>query len=69
MDDATRLLDLEIKVAFLEHQLAELDGLVRELFAANADLRKELGAVKESKEEGSLTFGEGGPGFDKPPHY
>lgn len=67
--DTTRIEDLEIKVAFLEHQLAELDGLVRELFAANADLRKELGAVQESKEEGSLTFGEGGAGFDKPPHY
>ncbi len=65
----TRIEDLEVKVAYLEHQLAELDGLVRELFAANAELRKELLAVKESGDEGSLTFGEGGAGFDKPPHY
>lgn len=64
-----RLEDLEVKVAYLEHQLAELDGLVRELYAANAELRRELGGLKEEREEGSLTFGEGGAGFDKPPHY
>ena len=65
----TRIEDLEVKVAYLEHQLAELDAMVRELFSANAELRKELGGLKESREEGSLTFGEGAPGGDKPPHY
>jgi uncharacterized coiled-coil protein SlyX len=65
----TRIEDLEVKVAYLEHQLAELDGLVRELFAANLELRKELLGLKESQDEDSITFGEGGPGFDKPPHY
>ncbi len=64
-----RIEDLEVKVAYLEHQLAQLDALVQELFAANAELRRELGTMREVREEGSLTFGEGGPGADKPPHY
>ncbi|MSP54208.1 MAG: hypothetical protein EXR69_01155 [Myxococcales bacterium] len=64
-----RLEELEVKVSYLEHQLAELDGLVRELFAANLELRRELVGVKEAREEGSITFGEGGVVVEKPPHY
>lgn len=64
-----RMEELEVKVSYLEHQLAELDGLVRELFAANTELRREMLGLKETREEGSLTFGEGGVGVEKPPHY
>lgn len=64
-----RLEDLEVKVAYLEHQLGEMDALVRELFTMNTELRREIGGLKEAREEGSLTFGEGGVGADKPPHY
>lgn len=60
-----RLEDLEVKVAYLEHQLAELDGLVRELFSAHAEQRKELEALRERPED-SLTIG---PGIERPPHY
>lgn len=68
-DDERRIEDLEVKCAFLEHQLSELDGLVRELFASNAELHRQIGELRDTRaaaEESSLTFG---AGPEKPPHY
>lgn len=68
-DDTRRIEDLEVKCAFLEHQLAELDGMVRELYAANAELHRQLDELRDARgagDDGSLTFG---AGPEKPPHY
>ena len=64
-----RVEELEVKAAYLEHQLGELDLLVRELFAANADLKRELSVFREARttgDDGSLTFSDGA---ERPPHY
>lgn len=64
-----RIEELEVKAAYLEHQLGELDLLVRELFAANAELKRELSGFREARttgDDGSLTFSDG---VERPPHY
>jgi uncharacterized coiled-coil protein SlyX len=62
---ADRLLDVEIKIAFLERHLAELDDVVRRLVDELATTRRELGEVRDAQsppEKPSLES-------EKPPHY
>ena len=54
--------ELEARLAWYEKQLAELDGVVRELFAEVARLSREVEAMREAMPE------VGGPD-EKPPHY
>jgi len=62
--DDTRLMELEIKVAYLEKLVAELDGVVREQADRLAHLARELEHQRAQQ---------GPPGSDphddKPPHY
>ncbi|MFZ5480356.1 MAG: SlyX family protein [Myxococcota bacterium] len=58
-----RVAELEARIAWYEKQLAELDGVVRELFDEVARLRREVDAIHEA---GSPLAG---PGDEKPPHY
>lgn len=66
MDERTEA--LEVKVAYLEHQIAQLDELVRELFGTVDGLRDELRRVREERGEA-----DDGDSFDlvaeRPPHY
>jgi uncharacterized coiled-coil protein SlyX len=64
-EDASRLTELEIKVAYLERFISELDGVVRDqatlldrVTAQLELLRGQLSATTSS-----------GPADDKPPHY
>jgi uncharacterized coiled-coil protein SlyX len=65
-----RLEDMEVKIAFLEHTLSELDGVVRELADDNVRLKRE---VVELRERLQVAIG-GGESMDPeryqvPPHY
>jgi uncharacterized coiled-coil protein SlyX len=63
--DESRLIELEVKVAYLERYISELDGVVRDqatllarVMAQVEHLRTQLSADAAS-----------GPADDKPPHY
>ncbi len=59
-----RLMDLEIKVAYLEKLVAELDGVVREQAALVARLTL---AIDQRAESTGVEMG--APLDEKPPHY
>ena len=72
-DSATperRVEELEIKVAYLERNLTELDDVVRELADENARLVRE---VKQLAERVAAAAGQGGDvdpeRYQVPPHY
>ena len=73
-DDTTREA-LEVKLAFLEHHLAELDGVVRRLHDQVDQLTLDLRQIREERRpdrenEGSITVGEDGSlPHEPPPHY
>lgn len=63
-----RLMDLEIKVAFVEKHVSELDELVREMHELLARLRTEVASIAEQLQEDAR----GGSNRlidEKPPHY
>lgn len=63
-----RITDLEIKIAFVERHVTELDELVRTLYDAVERLQLEVASLAESAaaqgREGAKSLAE-----DKPPHY
>jgi len=61
MDD--RLIELEVKVAFQENLLGELDGVIQQLRRQIELLQREVEELKESREE------PGDEPYEKPPHY
>lgn len=61
MDD--RLIELEVKVAFQENLLGELDGVIQQLRRQIELLQREVEELKESREES------GDEPYEKPPHY
>ena len=64
--DSERLLDLEVRIAYQDRLVRELDALVRQ-FADRLDLaERELKTLKQSlvSPDGGI-----GPGNEKPPHY
>jgi uncharacterized coiled-coil protein SlyX len=58
-----RVEELEVKIAFQEHTMAQLDEVVRELRAEVDSLRHELREIREQ-----ATVGEEDPD-QRPPHY
>lgn len=64
MDD--RLVDLEVKIAFVEQHVAVLDQLVREGLDALARLQRELHEVRTELDVASVR---GDPGAERPPHH
>lgn len=65
MDDR-RFEDLEVKVAFLEHHLAELDAVLRTQADRIATLQAELVALREER---TWTAARGGLAEEVPPHH
>jgi uncharacterized coiled-coil protein SlyX len=65
-DDAERLEDLEIKLAFQDKLIRELDALVR-VFGDRLDkTERELAELKQSIRTNEPTMG---PANEPPPHY
>ena len=66
-DLATRLEDLEVRFAFQEEQIRQLDEVIQEQANHIAGLEKSLGALRE--QYGELA-GEEAPAEEQvPPHY
>jgi SlyX protein len=64
MDD--RLVELEIRVAYQEKTIAELDAVVREFAERTAKLERELAELRATMQS---TPHEVGPHDEEPPHY
>jgi SlyX protein len=64
--DDDRLLDLEIKLAYQEQLIRELDALVRRFGDRLDEVNRELRAVKSAAKSPEVALG---PANDKPPHY
>ncbi len=64
--DSERLLDLEVRIAYQDRLVRELDALVRQFADRLDQAERELKTLKQS-----LVSPEGGvgPGNEKPPHY
>ena len=63
-----RLVKIEEKLEYSDRHVAELDGLVRDLFAQIKQLRHDLGKLREDTQ---TQFGELGRDLedDVPPHW
>jgi uncharacterized coiled-coil protein SlyX len=64
--DAERILDLEVRIAYQDRLLRELDALVRHFADRLGAAERELKTLKQSlvSPEGTV-----GPGNEPPPHY
>ena len=58
-----RMEDLEVKVAFQEHTIAQLDEVVRDLRAEVEQLRREVKEIREQQQLGPEDPDQ------RPPHY
>jgi SlyX protein len=64
--DAERLTDLEIKVAYQDKLIADLDALVRAFGTKLDELSRELKQLKEGVRSPETPVG---PANEPPPHY
>ncbi len=66
MADDDRIVDLEIKLAYQEQLIRELDALVRAFGDKLDRTDRELAALKQAVRSPETPLG---PANDKPPHY
>jgi uncharacterized coiled-coil protein SlyX len=64
--DDSRLIELEVKVAYLERYISELDGVVRDQATL---LARVTAQVEHLRTQLSAVTASAGPADDKPPHY
>lgn len=64
--DAERFTDLEIKVAYQDKTIADLEALVRSFGVRLDDLARELAQLKQAVRSPEVPLG---PTNEKPPHY
>ncbi len=60
-----RIIDLEVKVSFLENHIAELDSVVRDVNERMEQLRRELAEMQVQ----SAGTEKQTPESERPPHY
>jgi len=65
-DDAPTVLDLEIKLAFQDRLIRELDALVRTFGTRLDALQREIDALKAAAHSPEAALG---PANEPPPHY
>lgn len=63
---ADQLIDLEVKLAFQDRLIRDLDALVREFGTRLDATQRELEALKQSVRSPEVSMG---PANEKPPHY
>ncbi len=61
-----RIVELEVRVAYQDKVIADLDEVIRAFTLRVEALERELAELKHSVKEGSPDIG---PADDKPPHY
>ncbi|MDP2307784.1 MAG: SlyX family protein [Pseudomonadota bacterium] len=64
--------ELEMKMAWLENQVSELDAVVRGLGDELLTLRREVAELRAAavrRSEGEPADDEGSLNYEKPPHY
>lgn len=66
MSDDDRVMDLEIKLAYQDKLIRELDALVRTFGAKLDETQRELKELKQSLRSPEVPAG---PANEKPPHY
>ena len=66
---AERVVELEIKLAYQERLLADLDGVVREFAARVETMGRQLEELSELAARGDQGGDPIGPADEKPPHY
>ena len=65
-DPAERLVELEIKLAYQDHVIRELDALVRACGDRLARAERELKTIKDALRSPEVPLG---PQSEPPPHY
>jgi len=71
-DTADRVTDLEIRLAFLEHTLSQLDEVVRETADENARMRRLMTELRQRVEQAAdpgAAEGSTDLEYERPPHY
>ena len=63
---AEQLIDLEVKLAFQDRLIRDLDALVREFGTRLDATQRELEALKQGVRSPEVSMG---PANEKPPHY
>jgi uncharacterized coiled-coil protein SlyX len=66
MDSEERWIELETKVAYQDHAMGVLEGVLLEMRGEIDRLQRELKDVRNRVESGNPEFG---PADDKPPHW
>ena len=61
-----RVTELEIKVAFLENHIGELDGIIHQLVQRMERAEREIGELREERSAASTL---GSPEEEVPPHH
>ena len=65
-----RIQDMEVKIAFLEHALSQLDEVVREVADDNVRLKREVAELRERLQAAMGTGEAMDPErYQVPPHY
>ena len=64
--DHERITELEIRLSFQDHLIAELDQFVRSLSSRLEKAERELAEIQATQQSPALTMG---PADDPPPHY
>lgn len=65
METERRLEDLEVKIAYLEALVLDLDGLLRQVADRAADLDRELKSLRQQVLPEEVS----GSAVERPPHY
>lgn len=63
---AEQIIDLEVKLAYQDRLIKDLDSLVREFGTKLDAMTRELDALKQGMRSPEVAMG---PANDKPPHY
>lgn len=61
-----RIIELEVKIAYQDKLIADLDEVLRSFTSRVEELSRELAELKESIKADQSTIG---PANEKPPHY
>jgi SlyX protein len=61
-----RIVELEVRVAYQDRVIADLDEVLRAFTTRVGELERELAELKRAAEDGAPSIG---PADDKPPHY